>query len=68
MIRTLIAKLMGWKVVWLMDRDGETTRRLAHPTPYGWRAIRHGLGIGPVILLPEGKVTGLIYVVSWKEE
>jgi len=68
MIRTLIANLMGWKIVWLKDFDGHLYRRLARPTRKGLIAKRFGLGIANVLLLPDGKLIGPSYVESWWEE
>lgn len=69
-IRRLVALLLGWRVVWLRDYDGEVVCRLAKPTPYGMMAYRMSrlFGISPVILLPGGKVTGASYVHEWRPD
>jgi hypothetical protein len=68
MIKRLIAKIMGWELVWLVDFDSETNLRFAKPTAVGWRAYRLGCEIRPVILLPNGQLKGGTWVKSWVEE
>ena len=68
MIKELIAKLMGWKVVWLVDFNGETNLRLAKPTGMGWRAQRLSFNVRPVILAPNGELKNGCWVTSWVEE
>jgi hypothetical protein len=67
-MRKLIAKLMGWKVVWLIDYDGETNLRFAKPTALGWRVKRLAFNIRTVILLPEGELKNGSWVKCWIEE
>lgn len=59
------AKLTNQKVVYLKDYDGEVTKTVARRTPFGYVATRLGHG---VLLLPDGKVQGPIYVTEWAEE
>lgn len=68
-MRHLIARVLGWKVVWLKDFDGELVCRLARPTPFGLRAWRMSrvLRISPVTLLDGGVVRGACYVSEWRE-
>jgi hypothetical protein len=68
MIRKLIAKLMGWKVVWLIDFNWNMCLRFAKPTGLGWKAQRLNFNIRPVILAPDGELKGGAYVVGWVEE
>jgi len=68
-MRRLIAFALGWKVVYLLDFDGEVTKRLARPTPFGataWRMSR-SMHVGQVLLLPDGSVRGSRYVTEWAE-
>jgi hypothetical protein len=58
------AKLTNQKVVYLKDHDGEVTKTVARCTPFGYVARRH---FQDVLLLPEGKVQGPIYVTAWAE-
>lgn len=67
-MRRLIARLLGWQVVYLLDFDGEVVRRLAEPTPFGllaWRMSRI-FRIRRVLLLPDGSVQGACYVKAWR--
>lgn len=59
-----LAPLFGRKVVYLLDFDGEVTKRWARETPFGlvcWRmwSVKH------VLLLPDGSVKGASYVKRW---
>jgi hypothetical protein len=67
-MRQIVAWVLGWKVVYLMDHDGHVCQRLAEPTPFGlvaWRMSRL-FRIARVLLLPDGTVTGRSYVTRWK--
>jgi hypothetical protein len=66
--RKLIAKIFGYKVVWLIDFNGEYSLRLAYTTPSGkvW-AYRFRTTNAIVILNPDKTVSGKIYVQSWME-
>lgn len=68
-MRKLIAKLLGWKVIYAQYHDGEVICRLAHPTPYGYFAYAHSrmFDIGGFICNPDGTTTGACYVESWKD-
>lgn len=61
-----IAPLIGRKVVWLLDHDGEVTKRWAHKTPFGFVCYRHAFG-PKCLLVPGGEVRGPLYVVRWME-
>ena len=67
-MRRLIAWLFGWKIVYLLDFDGEVCCRLAQPSPFGWTAYRMSrvFGIGKVLLLPNGRTRGACYVDEWR--
>jgi hypothetical protein len=67
MIRRLIAKLFGYKAVWLIDHDGEMNHRIARPLKNGddLVAVRVGYGIKTVFLKPDGKVEPECYVKTW---
>lgn len=68
-MRNLIAYLLGWRVVWLLDHGGDVSCRLAQPTPFGlaaWRMSR-AFRIAPVLCLPGGKTVGASYVKEWRE-
>lgn len=68
MIRKIIAKLLGWKCIWIQHHDGETFYRLVQPTPFGLKGYSHSrvFGIGGFICLPDGTCRGASYVRSWK--
>lgn len=68
-MRKAIAWVLGWKVVVLLDCDGEVTVRLARPTPFGLACYRMSrvFGIGYCLLLEGGRVSGASYVREWKE-
>ena len=67
-MRRLIAKLLGWRVVYLVDNDGEVTQRLAQPDGiggrYAWRMSRISR-IRRVTLLPGGGIKPSCYVRRW---
>lgn len=67
--RKIIAGILGMKVVYLLDHDGEVTCRLARLTPFGstaWRMSRV-FRVGQVLLLPDGTVRGASYVTNWSD-
>jgi hypothetical protein len=64
-LKRLWARWTGGVLVYLLDHDGEVTTRVATPTPFGLSCCRHGLGIGPVLLLADGRVQGAGYVTRW---
>lgn len=67
--RKIIAAILGWKVVYLLDFDGEVVCRLARPTPFGasaWRMSRT-FRVAHVRLLPDGTVQGASYVREWAD-
>lgn len=68
-MRKLIAWALGWKVVALLDHDGEVTIRLAQPTPFGLVCYRMSrtFKIGRCLLTGDGRVSGAIYVKGWRE-
>ena len=67
-MRRLIAKIFGWKVVWLIDFDGTIHYRIARPLPDGrWWATRMGVGIARVILEKDGTVSQPSFVKTWIE-
>ena len=65
MLIEIWTKLTNQKVVYLKDYDGEITKTVARRTPFGYVARRH---FQDVLLLPDGKVQGPIYVTEWAEE
>lgn len=67
-MRRLIAWVLGWQVVYLVDHDGFICKRLAQPTPHGWMAWRMSrlFRIRPVLLEPDGTVRNGVYVESWR--
>lgn len=68
-MRTFIAWALGWKVVALLDHDGEVTFRLAQPTPFGLVCYRMSrvFKIGKCLLTDGGRVCGASYVKEWRE-
>ena len=68
MLRRLIARLIGWRVVYLVDFDGEITQRLAQPDGiggwYAWRMSRT-FNLRRVSLLPGGEIKPNCYVQRW---
>ena len=68
-MRKFIAWVLGWKVVALLDIDGEVTFRLARPTPYGLVCFRMSrvFQIGRCLLCDDGRVHGAPYVKEWRE-
>ena len=65
-------RLLGHRKVWLEDFDGELNQRWATPIRLRGRgevlrANRMGWST-PVLLLPDGTVTGKAYVKRWWEE
>lgn len=67
MIRSAIAFVLGWRVVALLDYDGEVNFRLAQPTPFGYRCYRMSrtFKIGKCLLLDGGEIIGASYVKTW---
>lgn len=67
-MRKLIAFLLGWRVVALLDFDGEVNFRLAEPTPFGFRVYRMSrfFKVGQCLLVDGGKVVGRPYVEAWE--
>lgn len=67
-IKLVWAKLIGGKLVWLRDYDGEVTLTVAKLNPWGeWIAKRYfPFSIRQVRLMPGGKVSGASYVEDWK--
>lgn len=72
-MRWVIAKILGWQVVWLIDHDNEAVHRLARPTPHGllaWRMSRV-FRISPVLCLEGGRIKampGNSYIKRWQIE
>jgi hypothetical protein len=68
MLRRLIARLIGWRVVYLVDHDGEVTQRFAQPNGiggwYAWRMSRT-FNLRRVSLLPGGEIKPSCYVQRW---
>jgi hypothetical protein len=60
-----LANLFGREVVYLLDHDGEVTKRWAKRTPFGMTCFRHWPMAGRCLLLPDGTVKGPIYVRNW---
>jgi len=64
-MRRLYAWLTHGMVVDLFDHDGETNRRIAWETAFGWKATRFGLGVASVWLNDDGTTSGASYVKKW---
>lgn len=65
-IRIVLHKLFGVELVVLEDHDGETNLRIKRKDILGRpMAIRAGMGIRKVVLLPDGKIHGCLYVEKW---
>ena len=67
MLERLIARLFGRVVVYLLDFDGEVTKRWAKVTPFGLVCRRMWPGGQKCLLLPGGVVNGPRYVHGWRE-
>ena len=63
-----IAPLIGREVVYLLDFDGQVTKRWAKRTPFGLTCCRRSFGIAPLLLLNDGQVKGRCYVVRWESK
>ena len=67
LMRKIVAKLLGWKVVTLVDLDGEILVRFGIPSVPGyWYAYRFWLINRRVALMPDGTTLGLSYVTRWE--
>ena len=61
----LLSKI-GFHYVLLIDHDGEINVRRCKRVGQYLSAWRYGLGVGRVILHPDGSVTGTNYVTAWE--
>lgn len=65
--KKIIAKLLGYKLVWLQTHDGAVYLRLAKPTPFGLTGYLWPTGkIGPFTCLPNGTCSGTTYIERWR--
>lgn len=62
-----IRKFLGFRMVAIMDHDGEVVYRRARMTPFGLKAERQSFGIRPMTLNEDGSVFPDCYVKSWKD-
>lgn len=62
-----IAKFFGYKIVFLLDRDGTVSKCWAKPNPFGLTCRHHGAW--DVLLLPDGTFRGgPSFLIAWKKE
>jgi hypothetical protein len=59
-----LAEIFGRRVVYLLDFDGEVTKRWAKETPFGLTCTRFERH---VLLLPDGTIRGPSYTKAWAE-
>jgi hypothetical protein len=65
--RKIIARLFGYRVVWIQYFDGEVQIRLVKPTPYGLTGwVHRSTRLGAITCLENGEVAGVSYVYYWK--
>lgn len=66
--RKVLAKMLGWRVVWVQHHDGAVYLHLVRPTPFGLQGFAQGrwCRIGAFICLPDGSCRGASYVERWQ--
>lgn len=64
----LLAKLLGFEVVWIQHFDGELYKKWVRPTPFGSYgfAMSWIFRVGSFTCLPDGTCSGASYVRRWK--
>jgi hypothetical protein len=65
--RKIIAKLFGYRIVWIQHHDGKVYLRLVTTTPFGLLGYQYRtFGEGEFTCLPGGTCSGASYITRWK--